>query len=243
MYFRIRTLLNTKLMGHYPVIKRYIHHTHIYNPAFVGRIFFEKVDYPPITLDIELYPNAKIMDLIECGGQISSFLPVSTKLKTILQRSRQHGMQFFPFKILHRGIYYDNYWLLNMYEFNQEYINFRECVVRYEKHAEDFETTYETKIVYPVIHSIESFESYIELAREKAEVISIEKLSLCEEKIHDNFFALRYTDSGVGYYVSEKLKKEIESAGCTGIEFQPIELSYAEWTAPGGEREKVYGKM
>lgn len=26
-----------------------------------------------------------------------------------------------------------------------------------------------------------------------------------------------------GYYVSEKVKKEIEEAGCTGIEFQPIE--------------------
>ena len=37
-------------------------------------------------------------------------------------------------------------------------------------------------------------------------------------------------------------KKEIEDAGCTGIEFQPIELSYNEWLMPGGEREKIYGK-
>jgi hypothetical protein len=29
--------------------------------------------------------------------------------------------------------------------------------------------------------------------------------------------------AGVGYFVSEKLKEEIESAGFTGIEFQPIE--------------------
>jgi hypothetical protein len=42
--------------------------------------------------------------------------------------------------------------------------------------------------------------------------------------------------------VSEKLKQEIEDVGCTGIEFQPIELSYNERTAPGGEREKLYGK-
>ena len=54
---------------------------------------------------------------------------------------------------------------------------------------------------------------------------------------------LKYVNGGIGYYVSEKLKQEIEDAGCTGIEFQPVELSYNEWTAPGGEREKVYGKI
>ena len=58
----------------------------------------------------------------------------------------------------------------------------------------------------------------------------------------EDFFVLNYIDGGIKYLVSEKLKQEIEEAGCTGIEFQPSELSYSEWTAPGGERERVYGK-
>jgi len=65
---------------------------------------------------------------------------------------------------------------------------------------------------------------------------------LYESIITEDFFALRYVSGGAGYYVSEKLKKEIETAGCTGIEFQPSELRYNEWLAPGGEREKIYGK-
>jgi hypothetical protein len=48
---------------------------------------------------------------------------------------------------------------------------------------------------------------------------------------------------GENFYVSEKLKQEIEDAGCTDIEFQPIELSYNEWVVSGGEREKIYGKI
>ncbi|MDP5201333.1 hypothetical protein [Flavobacterium sp. DG2-3] len=41
------------------------------------------------------------------------------------------------------------------------------------------------------------------------------------------------------YYISEKLKKEIDDAGCIGIEFQPAELSSFEWIH-GGERDKIY---
>ena len=53
---------------------------------------------------------------------------------------------------------------------------------------------------------------------------------------------LQYVEGGIKYIVSEKLKIEIESAGCTGIEFQPIELSLDEWLMPRGEREKIYDK-
>ncbi len=42
------------------------------------------------------------------------------------------------------------------------------------------------------------------------------------------------------FFVSEKLKQEIEQAGCTGIEFQPSHLSLNEWFH--NEREKIYGK-
>ena len=52
---------------------------------------------------------------------------------------------------------------------------------------------------------------------------------------------LQNVQGSVKYVVSEKLKKEIEEANCTGIEFQPVELSITEWLH-GGEREKIYGK-
>jgi hypothetical protein len=56
------------------------------------------------------------------------------------------------------------------------------------------------------------------------------------------FFALLNVEGGVKYIVSEKGRREIEENNCTGIEFQPIELSLTEWLQ-GGEREKMYGKV
>jgi hypothetical protein len=92
------------------------------------------------------------------------------------------------------------------------------------------------------------FENFEQFNRKRKEVwsvrqesISIEKLNLHLEKINEDFFSLQFV-FGQLYFVSETLKQEIGDAGCTGIEFQPVELSYNEWTAPGGEREKIYGK-
>lgn len=48
---------------------------------------------------------------------------------------------------------------------------------------------------------------------------------------------LRHLSEGI-HFASETLKQEIEDAGCTGIEFQPVELSYHEWTAPEAKEKK-----
>ena len=42
-------------------------------------------------------------------------------------------------------------------------------------------------------------------------------------RIDYSFCSIERVAAGVGYFVSEKLKEEIELAGCTGIEFHPIE--------------------
>jgi len=129
-----------------------------------------------------------------------------------------------------------------MYNFNQEFIDFSKCKVIYRKKDDDFEVTFSAKNVEIEVNNIKEFNDYIVKAKEKLETITIEKLSLTDN-ISVDFFSLKYVFGGVGYYASEKLKQEIEDAGCTGIEFQPVELSYNEWTAPSGEREKVYGKI
>ena len=77
--------------------------------------------------------------------------------------------------------------------------------------------------------------------KERMEITSVNNIYL-NDNINEDFFMLRYVEGGVKYIVSEKLKKEIEDAGCTGIEFQPVELSQNEWLMPNGEREKIYGK-
>lgn len=240
-YFRLRFTLNSKYYGSKNgYIKGYNHKSSIYDPKYIGKIRNEKIDFIPHLLDIELFENSKIADLIESGGQVSTKLILSDKLKSIIEKHRKTGMQFFNINILHKKNIYNNYWVLNMYEFNLEFIDFKKCIIIYRKKDDDFEVTFSAKNIQISVNDIKEFNVFIEKAKEKLETITIEKLVL--KNVNENFFMLKHINGGIGYYVSEYLKQEIEDAGCTGIEFQPIELSYNEWTSPGGEREKVYGK-
>ena len=60
---------------------------------------------------------------------------ISGKLKSILERQRNNGLQFIQCSVFKDDIEYKDYWLLNMYEFNQEYIDIENSTIYYEKHT------------------------------------------------------------------------------------------------------------
>lgn len=248
-YYKIHFTLSTRIRGNSNYIKDYKFKIppvpgQVYweVPKFVGNIYNEKIDFDPYLLDIELFANAKLNDLIMEGGPVSGNLIMSGKLKAILEKYRETGLQFFNINIIKRNEFFTDYWLLNMYEFNHDYIDFERSLIIYEKHSKDYKTTYNIDKVYLQFKNFDEFKIKFNSAIEKNETIYIEKLILKEELITEDFFMLKHVFGG-NRFVSEKLKQEIEQAGCTGIEFQPSELSYNEWVAPSGEREKIYGKI
>lgn len=236
-YFKINTSLNTKIMGKIPQSKEVVHHCNIWSePKFIDKIWFEKVDFIPIVSNPILYPKAKLTDIIYPFGMGSSLkILISGKLKTIIEKNRNHGLQFFQCSIFQNGIEYSDYWLLSVYEVDNHFIDFEKSIIFYRKMNLE-------KIHEPIIFSgsEEKFNSKIH-EKEIHDELFIKNIFI-KDTVCENFFLLRYVYGGVGYFVNEKLKKEIEDAGCTGIEFQPSELSYHEWVVSGGEREKIYGK-
>jgi hypothetical protein len=239
-YYIIQESGNLKIIGKYPQVQSIHNNCHVWDePKFVEHIHHEKVDFEPITSNAILHKKSKQTDLINVNEAMgfSGKLLISGKLKTILQNNRKSGMQFFKAPIIQNNLLVEDYWILNMYEFNNDYVDFLNSKILLE------EITFENiNSLYLRINSLKDYELKIEEIRGKKGCnLRIEKLVLSKDKIYNDFFMIRYSFSGI-YFVSEKLKKEIEDADCTGIEFQPIELSFNEWTMPGGEREKLYGK-
>ncbi|MDP5201330.1 imm11 family protein [Flavobacterium sp. DG2-3] len=244
-YYSIHFTIDKKIRGSNDYIKNYNllipnkNKLYFEEPKFIGNINHTKIDFIPYLLEIELFKKSKVHDLILEGGPVANYLIVSEKLKELIEKYRNHGMQFFNISLIDAYQKHKNYWLLNMYEFSHTYIDFGNSLIYYEKQNADFKISYKIEKTLLKVKNISEFMEYIEMAKIKLENIYIEKLCLKSE-IPDDFFALKYV-FGSMYYVSEKLKKEIEDAGCTGIEFQPAELSSIEWSH-GGEREKIYGK-
>ena len=236
MYYIIQHSLNTKIVGKFFQSETIAwNYGSIDNPKFLNNIYFQKVDFDPIVPVPILHRKSKITDLISCvnaGGSLH--LIMSEKLKNIIAKRRAKGLQFFKTSIIKEDIEYDNYFAMNMYDSNMEYVDFvkSEVNVRIRKKEGG------TELVKIQVNTFEEFLSTIDFHKEKMEIVTIDKVFL-KNQVHEDFFMLI---NGIKMIVSEKLKNEIEEVGCTGIEFQPIELSFNEWTSLGGEREKIYGK-
>lgn len=241
-YYKIQFTLNPKFRGSNDYIKDY--HLKIPNeklfwqePNFIGSVRNEKIDFEPYILDIELFAKSKIMDLIMEGGPVSGKLIISGKLKTILERYRETGMQFFNINILQKNKIYNDYWILNFYEIDMEYIDFHKTTFVVSKRKSEGGTYLENIDII----SLDDLKNKLQDKDKNGyKQLFIERIRI-KNNISSDFFALQNVEGGVKYITSEKLKNEIENAGCKGIEFMPIEMKMTEWLQ-GGEREKLYGK-
>ncbi len=241
-FYSIQNSLSQKILGHYPQVKSIHYNCDVWDePKFIEHIHFEKVTFEPIIANAILNKKSKQTDLISTLSAIgfSKKLLLSEKLKQILQSNRKTDMQFFKSPIIQNNSFVEDYWILNLFKFNMEFIDFTKSEISYSRKADNYSTSYSTIKEYLKIDNKDQFEIKKSEALKRQETISIEKLSLMKENVDEDFFMINNVFGGL-YYVSENLKKEIEDAACTGIEFQPIELSLNEWL--NVEREKIYGK-
>jgi len=238
-YFRIRHTLSTKVLGHHPQVKDIKHNCDVWDePKFIEHLKFEKINFEPIVSNPILYSKSNKTDLIESLGiGFTLRLLISSKLKNILTEYNQKEFQYFPCSIFHNNIEHMNYWILNSFGDNQVFIDFKKSEVQLRSRKPEGGT----KLNSISITSLEDFDRNLEFHRNSKSLLNIVKVVL-KENINKDFFVLRNVDGGLGYFISEKLKIEIEDADCSGIEFQPINLTFNEWVANDGEREKVYGK-
>ncbi|MEO6173616.1 MAG: DUF1629 domain-containing protein [Flavobacterium circumlabens] len=242
-YYSIQHSLNKKIVGHSPQIKKIIHSCDIWEDSnFIDRFNYEEININPIISTPVLHSSSNATDLIDVRGEIGflSKILIKSNLKSILEKKRTSGLQFFKSPVIYQEKIIDDYYILNMYETNNDLLDIKNCRIQYHKKADDYETTYNTNNEYLIFENFENFNSFLNIAITNNEFFFIDKISL-KDGIKEDFFMLKNVQGGTKYVVSEKLKKEIEEANCTGVEFQPVELSTKEWLHDG-EREKVYGK-
>ncbi|WP_296151644.1 DUF1629 domain-containing protein [uncultured Flavobacterium sp.] len=238
-YFSINNSLNPKVLGHYPQVKEIKQNCDVWNePKFIEHVNFEKIDFEPITANAILHPKSKLTDLISVTGMgFTRKLLISGLLKTILENNRGTGLQFFQSNLIYKNEEIEHYWILNSFEIDMNLIDIQKSNFVWRKRKEEG-GTYLLDVKF---NSLDEFCKKIVNDNLEGKLY-INKLAI-KEQASVNFFTLLNVEGAVKYIVSENLKKEIEDAGTTGIEFQPVELSYQEWSAPGGERERIYGKL
>lgn len=161
-----------------------------------------------------LHPNAKLTDLISTTS-ITLQLIISGKLKAILKSSiRPKTCDLLPVSVWYLNVEH-NYWMLNPVTFDTQLIDFQKSEIWLHGSGN-------TKIKQLIFHNYTEFNEYgQQLALPQR--LFIAKVVFVK-KTNQDFIQLRQVAGGVGYYVSEKLKNEIQSAGCTGINFTTADI-------------------
>lgn len=240
-YFCLTESLNSKIIGKYMQAEKAVYHCDVWDePKFIEHTQFKKIDFEPIVANAIIYARAKITDLISVIGMgFTLKLLMSGKLKLILENYRKTGLQFFKSDIIYKENTISDYWILNAYEVDMQFVDYEKSEIVFRKRKLEGGTYLQVED----INTLEEFDRrQNEIKDSNPGSIFIKKIHLIEN-VNQDFFVLLHVEGGAKYVVSEKLKSEIESAGCTGIEFRPIELTLDEWLAEGGPREKIYGKI
>ncbi|WP_027383095.1 imm11 family protein [Epilithonimonas caeni] len=238
-YYIINNSLNLKIVGYFPQSIQAKNNCHIWDePRFIEHHELVKIDFDPIVSNAILHKKSKLTDLISVVGMgFTRKLLLSNKLKEILETKTGRGqVQFFNSPIIYKDSFINEYWIVNSVKSYSKFIDIKKSTLLIRKRKEEG-GTYLENIYFDSFNDLVTYIGKNELEGK----IFFSKIYMNSD-FKEDFFVLNYIDGGIKYLVSEKLKQEIEEAGCTGIEFQPSELSYSEWTAPGGERERVYGK-
>jgi hypothetical protein len=214
MFYRIEPGLDEKVTGIDDVqASSAIYPVNIWDPIYINQWGHTLIpDYVVLPIP-KIKTKAKLTDLMSVYFTGSSYrLTISSRLKAILEKNGHGNIQFIPITIYYKKKYLSDYWLTNILSFdNENGVNY--------KHSLIFERNGENKII-----TINNFEDFRKKQNELIwpNNLFIEKL-LFNKIIDEEVCTIERVRGGAGYFVSEKLKQEIELAGCTGIEFLPIE--------------------
>jgi hypothetical protein len=214
MFYRIEPTLDEKVTGIDDVqASSAIYPVNIWDPIYINQWGHTLIpDYVVLPIP-KIKTKAKLTDLMSVYFTGSSYrLTISSRLKAILEKNGHGNIQFIPITIYYKKKYLSDYWLTNILSFdNENGVNY--------KHSLIFERNGENKII-----TINNFEDFRKKQNELIwpNNLFIEKL-VFNKIIDEEVCTIERVRGGAGYFVSEKLKQEIELAGCTGIEFLPIE--------------------
>ena len=214
MFYRIEPTLDETITGIDDAqSSSAIYPINIWDPIYINQWGHTLIpDYVVLPIP-KIKTKAKLTDLMSVYFTGSSYrLTISSRLKEILEKNGHGNIQFIPITIYYKKKYLSDYWLTNILSFdNENGVNYKHSLI-YERNGEN-------KII-----TINNFEDFIKKQNELIwpNNLFIEKL-VFNKIIDEEVCTIERVRGGAGYFVSEKLKQEIELAGCTGIEFLPIE--------------------
>lgn len=222
IYYRLYHSINENEIGKFTQVDDAVVPTSVNDINYISRLLFEKANEKTLLPKGILASKAKKTDLISSGFMgFNSRLFVSSKLNNLLSGSNSKGVQSLKTSLIVKKKKEEEYWLINPYLSDLDFIDFNVSSFGFTdamgntileeikfKSSSDFIRAYNDNKISAIKNPYPNHRPLL-----ITNVVFREDSKL-------NFFSLASVlYGGIGFYVSEKLKNEIEEAGCTGIVF------------------------
>jgi len=224
IFFEFKTSANTKVIGRrFPQISD-ISDANNYDRDAPNSIFKANL-WGEVSFDLNipsfiLHGHAKRTDLVSNGGFHSHFMLFSKRLKELIETFNLPRTQTFATKVLARKSEYE-YFIFYLPAINYELIDFEQstfCLADWRRRK---------KVKQIGINNLGEFQGWVKkypyLVKWNPTGLNVVAEKLVFNAKKNPFDMFRFLGPVNGYFVSERLKDAIEEAGCTGMEFVPIE--------------------
>lgn len=201
----------------------------IYHPNSAYHLNFAKADESTLWPIPQLSKKAKKTDLLSVSFMsLSGKLLISSKLHNIISKSKTTGIQFVKTELIIKVGKIEEYWILNPF---QSDLSFIDCANSHFGFMDSLGRNILEEIQFSSAKDfIEAYKdsqiSAIKNPYPNHRPLVINKIAIHENLGIDFFSVMPLIYGGIGFFVSEKLRDEIESVGCTGVVFKDPNQHY-----------------
>ena len=211
-----------KEIGFFPQVYDAIVDFNIYDKNSAYHLNFSKANQNTLWPISKLSGKAKKTDLISHSFMgLSNKLIVSIKLYTIFSVMKTEGIQFIKSTLVLRKDKEEDYWIANPFLSEYTLLDIANCEFIYTDAMGKDEMG---KIKFD--SSISFIQAYLQNQKDAVSIgypnhkpLIIKQIAFKNESNCDFFSVDGVRYGGIGFFVSQKLKDQIEAAGCTGIIF------------------------
>jgi hypothetical protein len=221
-FFKVHKSCVNKEVGDYPQIGGIIVPTTINDSNYIGEYTHSKAPENVFLPKCRLSRKAKKTDLVS-GSQtgLAMNLFASRRLSELIQQSRHFGVQFFRTSLIDKQNQEYEYDIIHAYQFGYDFLDLKNCIFVL---SEGIINRGKTQKVF--FNNGDEIATFYANRSEHNGYLTIDEVAFLDDVQHDFFAIGSIPNGGLGYFVSEKLRNQIEEAGCTGIVFKGINEAY-----------------
>lgn len=222
MFYRINNSSDDKIVGFHPQVNRIGDDYDNTNPYGMTKLLFEKSGNKVSIPCGYFHEKAKQTDLVSVTFASSQLL-ISQKLKDILLSSNHYGVEFFQTEMIGKSGLSFEYWFVNPYASPLELLDYSKSEFKYYdgrlKNVINVASIDNEATLQKVIS--ENRRSAIENPYPNHHPFKISQIAFKDSPgTSVDFFPVWGTlHRGISFFVSQRLRDQIELAHCTGIKF------------------------